>query len=296
MHLGKGSYGSVVVSRYCNNHAVKNFVQTDFKFFVRELWFLSLFKDVPNICQLVSYDIEKIEITMIRYQTNLHKLMKSLPYGTRFTLTDDIINQTSTALSYLHSRGIAHNDISESNIFCNYNYSTNKIECFLGDFSLTSVDDDYKSHDKPQYLYFDRDMEATNAESDVWSLGITIFYFLSKKIEWSQLPYDVTSTYDCIDYTSLFPDYQITKYTYEVLCQFLQFNAKARPRVEVTYEIIKRFNTIKRRTAKNTTRRDALKYMKYVTVDRCLIKDPDNKAFVNYFTPIDIIDYVKRNF
>jgi serine/threonine protein kinase len=166
----------------------------------------------------------------------------------------------------------------------------------LGDFSLTSVDDDYKSHDKPQYLYFDRDMEATNAESDVWSLGITIFYFLSKKIEWSQLPYDVTSTYDCIDYTSLFPDYQITKYTYEVLCQFLQFNAKARPRVEVTYEIIKRFNTIKRRTAKNTTRRDALKYMKYVTVDRCLIKDPDNKAFVNYFTPIDIIDYVKRNF
>lgn len=296
MHLGKGTYGSVVVSRYCKDHAIKSFVRTDFKFFLRELWYLSLFKDIPNICQIVSYDLGRREFTMIRYETNLHKLMNRLPYETRYSLTDEIIIQTSKALSFLHSRGIAHNDISESNIFCNYNYSNNKIECYLGDFSLTSVNDDYKSHDKPEYLYYDRDIEASNTESDVWSLGITVFYFLSKKICWSDLPEDITTTSDYIDYMSLYPEYKITNYTYDVLCNFLMFDGKARPHVEITYQIDKRFSTIKKRTTKNTTRREALKFMKYVTMDRCLIKNPDNSKFVDYFGPIDIIDYVKRNF
>lgn len=298
MHIGKGSYGSVFVSQKCEKHAVKLFENKDFRFYVRELWFLSLLKDVPNFCQLVSYEMDKLEFTMIRYDTNLHSLANELTYYDRYKITDSIIYQMNDALSFLHNRGISHNDISMSNIFCNYDKHKRDIKCYLGDFSLTSVNDDYKSHDNPTYLYFDIDPEATNMESDVWSLGITIFYFLSKCILWDDISF-VLEEQDFIDYHSLYPDFKIANFTYDTLCDFLNFKGINRPRADTIYNIASKFDKIKNKinkSNKNKTRRKAIKFMKNVTVDRCLVDTPNNEYFVEYFSPIDITNFVKRNF
>jgi len=294
--LGEGTYGKVVSSSESDKHAVKNFEKADFKFFIRELWCLSLVKDIPNFCQLISYDIRKIEFTMFKYETTLFDLMNELNYSERVLLTDDIIEQSDKAVSFLHERGIAHNDISLSNIFCNYNRSTNKLDCFLGDFSLTSINDDYKSHDKKEYLYHDRDLDATNMESDVWALGISVFYFLSKIIKWKDIPPLSSLKADFIDYREIYPDQMIQVYTYEVLCKFLKFKGQDRPHLDITCDVDAKFHKLENKNKANKSRKEAIEFMRNVTVERCLVSSPDNRKFVEYFEPLDIMDFVKRNF
>lgn len=289
-HLGKGSYGTVRVKPGNKDIAVKTFTEADFRFFTRELFFLSLFKDFPHICQIVSYDIDKNKIEMVRYQLSLNDLIFGLPYQRRVQLSDEILIQIDKAISYLHSRGIAHNDISAGNIFCNYRCSN--LECFLGDFSVTSIKDDYKSHDKEEFLYFDPDPDATNFQSDVWSLGVTVFYFLSKTIRYS----DIVITKDYIDYTELYPDYKITNFTYTALCKMLNLKGSNRPSISQSFDIYSKFKRIKNNLSKETVSYKAIKFMKFVTVDRCLVQSPDSSSFVDYFYNLDIIDFITRNF
>lgn len=301
MLLGSGTYGNVVVSKKSSKHAVKTFKKTDFKFFVRELWNLSLVKDVPHFCQLVSYDIDLCNFTMQRYETNLHDLSGVLSYDRRYSLTDDIVEQIDAAVSFLHSRKIAHNDISLSNIFCNYQKSTNKIECFLGDFSLSSINDDFKSHTEGEFLYCDRDPSATNMESDVWSFGVSIFDFLTKLNKWSDV--EVSQKSQHLDFLKMFPQNKIKSYTYKSMCSFLKLKGKDRPHVEVAENIEAKFDKMEKKT-KNQKTKKAISYLKRAGIDQYsedlddegFADHSDRNTFTEHFEPIDIIDFIKVNF
>lgn len=114
---------------------------------------------------------------MEKYGDNLLNLAYKIPYNKRLELIDFIVNQILVGLEQIHRRGIIHGDLLISNIFCNYDENENTIECFIGDFSLSSVFD-FNREDKKAIL-FPKDKRLTT-KFDIWTLGLIIQHFLFK--------------------------------------------------------------------------------------------------------------------
>ena len=92
------------------------------------------------------------------------------------------------ALYYCHNVAkVIHRDIKPANIVINHNY-----EAVLIDFGVSCMfqDCDILESSKGTYLYFapemfDKSVECRGERTDLWALGITLFYMMCGKT-----PYD----------------------------------------------------------------------------------------------------------
>ena len=171
MIIGKGTYGVVLQNELNNNQVIKKF--EDFDTFIKELFYLSFFKNCKNICQIVDYNLNDNTITMDKYDYNLYDFSYKIPFSKRIELITTIIDQILNGLEQIHRRNIIHGDLLSKNIFCNYRDNT--IECFVGDFSLTSIFGFSRNDNKN--ILFPKD-SILDTKFDIWTLGIIIYEFL----------------------------------------------------------------------------------------------------------------------
>lgn len=170
----KGSYGTVTLREKTATKTFKN------KFYIRELCFMQLCKKFPHICAVQSYDIGKKEIVMPRYQYDLEELSKILQLDERIYISQFIIEQMLNTLNCLHYNGIVHGDIKPANIFCNYDSETKKINCYLGDFSISRSKNFVEDYAGYGLLSPPENGILITKQSDIWMLGATIIKFITK--------------------------------------------------------------------------------------------------------------------
>ena len=170
--IGEGVYGSVKVDPVYKNKCIKTFENT--KTFFKELFYLSLFKNQDRFCQIISYNAEKLEIKMRKYDMTLYELSFKLPFHKRIEIVDTIICQLLEGLSQMHAMGIVHYDLHSKNIFCNYNKKTEEVQCYIGDFSVSCVFIDKKNNKN------NIREELIDEKYDIWYLGLTMYSFLIK--------------------------------------------------------------------------------------------------------------------
>jgi len=185
IELGKGTYGNVTCQEG-EDFVIKTFTEgNEYDYiFYKELFCLSLFKDTKGICQIIDYDMEKKQIKMKKYDMDLAKLMLTISFVKRLALVDDIISQVLTSLRELHSRGITHSDLTLRNIFCNYDAENNKVDCFLGDFSISCIISPYMqgigNNDYPNNLENFNIKRNEQTKFDIWCLWVAMYAFLFK--------------------------------------------------------------------------------------------------------------------
>ena len=177
--IGKGTFGKIY--SIPNNRAMKVF--EDFDIFMKELFYLSIFKNYPNICQIKSYDLKNKSITMEEYAWNLGELSLSLTDWERKTYIKSIVKQILNGLAQIHSKGIIHGDIKLSNIFCSYDRLTDDWKCYVGDFSLACLYG-FNRNDRDKIL-FPPDSKLDKG-IDIWMLGLAIYEFLNE----SKIPHN----------------------------------------------------------------------------------------------------------
>lgn len=213
MLIGKGSYGEITAGN--NNTVIKKFNMR--YIYYRELFYLSLFKGCPNICQIVDYDHLEKRIMMTRYSYDLLILCEMLPKKVRIELANTIIEQVLIGLQQLHNKGIIHGDLVISNVFCNY--EDNILKCYLGDFSLSCI----HNFNRKDINFCHPPETIKTTKFDIWSLGVLICNFLSCDY--------ICPVYEQ-KYSFLYPFYYNNEYfeetTMKYIEKFLKFSEKER--------------------------------------------------------------------
>lgn len=218
MLIGRGSYGEVIADD--KNSVTKTYYNEDT--FIRELFYLSYFKGCSHICQIKSYNFESKTITMQRYQTDLLHLSMILTYEERIRIMDTIIDQILISLQHLHSIGIIHGDLFVQNVFCNYDEG--KIECFLGDFSLSCI----RGFDRADYLItLIPEKNNLNTKYDIWCLGLLIQNFLFREIEPFRSHFE-DSKKTIFNPLEITENYKCTEKTFNYIQNFLVVNREER--------------------------------------------------------------------
>jgi len=193
--LGRGCYGDVTHNEN-EDFVTKQFITNNI--FHKEIFYLSYFHGLPHICEIIDYDIDKMQIRMKKYDMDLYKLSKTIPFSKRLELINDIVVQLLLGLREINSRGIVHLDICLDNIFCNYDSENNKIKCFIGDFSITTVkdpyeddirDNDYPNNDESEI--YEKDLKT---KFDIWCVWVIVHSFLT--LELSLPKYTTTRSFD----------------------------------------------------------------------------------------------------
>jgi len=232
--IGYGAYGKVY--KINDKLAVKEFAL--FTDYIRESFWLSFVKFQPGFCVINKLDSTNKRITMNLYETDLYKLSKSLSLDKKISLIDSIIEQLLPALIFLHERGISHNDIKLSNVFCNYNNENNTIQCYLGDFSLMSIKGDSFYRRFYKCLKWSTS-PSTNLQKDIWAFGALIVQFLTLERSSCCFNYYNEKQTNFWDIEQCFPDIAslISPIIKDYLSSFLQFdpNKRYRIRTENTY-------------------------------------------------------------
>lgn len=169
--FNSGTYGDVYAH---GNTVVKKFQSDHLITFLREVFYLSCFKNVPNICDIISYDVDEMTITMPRYDGDLSQLYSKLNIVERVYFSQKLTSQMLQALEILHYHGVTHYDIKLENIFyvqngCDY-------EFILGDFGISTCCNFEIFHEenvKPP-----ENKSDYSCKIDFWMLGITIWDFI----------------------------------------------------------------------------------------------------------------------
>lgn len=178
--LGKGSFSSVFLcrsSKYQQDFAVKMTV----KHKITELEYNTMVSlNHSNIIKLYdAFEDEKAQYLVMEYCPNGTLRQKGkLSYDQFIRYSKQILE----ALSYCHSKNVAHRDIKPDNIFLN-EYDQVK----LADFGLAKkFEIDSKSNEKcgslmylPPEMFLHRSICPFKA--DIWSLGITFFFMATGK-------------------------------------------------------------------------------------------------------------------
>ena len=220
--IREGEYGNVYFSKTDPNVVIKIIHRKYISLYYREIFHMILLQKTPHIAEFTGYGPSSLRIHTKRYQYDLRKLAYELPYNIRCQLTDSIIEQMLKAISKIHSLGIIHADIKIDNIFCDYDPITNTIQCYLGDFGLSTIQAVRHGYDgmyqAPEDVY--------SKQIDIWALGATIIQFLTKTHVREILQYD--NMKDFWDYKIRFPTDYISDKTYHHLCNFMKFDPNAR--------------------------------------------------------------------
>jgi len=149
----------------------------------------------PNIVQFLDYyeDINYIFIVMeyLRGGT-LDEYLKKTNWQISERTVLKIVKQIASGLYYLNQFGIIHRDLKLNNIMLN-NFDNEEVEVKIMDFGLSKILGPFEkakescgtlSYIAPEIIL----RKPYNSQVDIWSLGVLIYYILSK-----ELPFDLPS-------------------------------------------------------------------------------------------------------
>lgn len=186
--IGKGSFSSVFLcesKKYLQDFAVKRTVKHKITEFEKNTM-ISL--NHSNIVKLYdAFEDDSSQYLVMEYCSNGTLRQKGRISYEKFLL---YAKQLLSALSYCHSRNVAHRDIKPDNIFIDQ-YDNVK----LADFGLAKQFecDESKSEEKcGSLMYFAPEMFIYHSidpfKADIWALGITFFYMTT-----GRFPYETNS-------------------------------------------------------------------------------------------------------
>jgi len=207
--LGRGGMGEIFLAEHTELRKLVAIKIISEELCVRPQ-FVSLFKrearsaaklQHPNIAQVFDYGEEKGKCFYVMdyvQGTPLSDIIaSSAPISPRRALA--IFRQIMEALDHAHKSGIIHRDIKPSNILVDENGSVKLLDFGLarsiyGEDSLTAVGQ--SPGGTPSYMSPEqRKGEATDARTDIYSAGVTMFEMLT-----GTLPRDVNSPRDRLQY------------------------------------------------------------------------------------------------
>lgn len=203
--IGSGSSSQIMLCN-CKKYGQDFAIKRTSKYRITESEYATIKSlDHPNIIKLYdAFEDESAQYLVMEYCSNGTLKDKKRISEEKFI---NYAKQIISAVSYCHSKNIAHRDIKPDNIFID---QYDKIK--LADFGLAKKLDTYEESDK---LYgsmrcFSPEKLSSPSfcpfKADVWSLGITLFYMIT-----GYFPYDAKYPeelkhyiiYDYIDFAAL---------------------------------------------------------------------------------------------
>jgi len=130
MFLGKGTYGSVKVSK---GLAVKKF--HDIRHMIQEYIVGSYLDNARNIVRIHEVDFEKLKMGMELYQMNLRHWMEDNYDKSKTNDRYFILHEILVGLCEIHGRGLTHGDIKPGNILVN----DRPLKVAIGDLGFVSL-------------------------------------------------------------------------------------------------------------------------------------------------------------
>jgi serine/threonine protein kinase len=187
--LGSGTYGKVttdpenedtvvkITDKYENEHKTHYCQQN-----VQEAVFLSQLSH-PNIGQCVHayVDADKISLKLKKYNRDLHDYIHGTSYVERMQKLGLIVYRLLLALQYIDNNGLIHGDLKPSNIMFDEKTDDVKLIDFGGISSFRLTDNHscictYEFRAPEAW----KDEYSLDGRFDIWSLGVTIVYFIAK--------------------------------------------------------------------------------------------------------------------
>lgn len=169
MFLGKGTYGSVRVSK---GLAVKKF--HDIRHMIQEYVVGSYLDNARNIVRIHEVDFEKLKMGMELYQMNLRHWMEDNYDKSKTNDRYFILHEILVGLYEIHSRGLTHGDIKPGNILIN----DKPLKVAIGDLGFVSLN----RYAKVRYtakVYRDPKIRQ-NPSHDLFSLGVLMLELFGK--------------------------------------------------------------------------------------------------------------------
>lgn len=131
--LGYGAYGTVTVE---NGKAVKTFHKVNH--LVQEWLACFYLRDGEYVVKALGFDLERRELVMPKYDTNLDDWMEESrrrPVAELQAVKWEILKCILKGLSEIHGRGLVHGDIKPDNILLN----RQPLKVVIGDLGFTSL-------------------------------------------------------------------------------------------------------------------------------------------------------------
>lgn len=169
MFLGKGTYGSVRVSK---GLAVKKF--HDIRHMVQEYVVGSYLDNARNIVRIHEVDFEKLKMGMELYQMNLRHWLEDNYDKSKTNDRYFILHEILVGLCEIHGRGLTHGDIKPGNILIN----DKPLKVAIGDLGFVSL----SKYAKVKYtakVYRDSRIRQ-NPSHDLFSLGVLMLELFGK--------------------------------------------------------------------------------------------------------------------
>lgn len=169
MFLGKGTYGSVRVSK---GLAVKKF--HDIRHMIQEYVVGSYLDNARNVVRVHEVDFEKLKMGMELYQMNLRHWMEDNYISSKTNDRYFILHEILVGLCEIHGRGLTHGDIKPGNILMN----DKPLKVTIGDLGFVSLN----KYAKVRYtakVYRDPKI-IQNPSHDLFSLGVVMLELFGK--------------------------------------------------------------------------------------------------------------------
>ena len=172
--LGEGSYGEV---RKENGYAIKSFKKLSH--LIQEYVAGVYLRDKPNIIQIHSIDIKKLEMRMTLYQYTLKDYIDARNKDEKLSLS--LLYNICTGLTVLHKSHLVHGDLKPNNILIKSHIA------YIGDLGFVSVVP-YSKVERTAKNY--RDINVRHGMShDIFSLGIIMLELFGNIKLKKQYPY-----------------------------------------------------------------------------------------------------------
>lgn len=226
--IAKGSHGSITKMKHRLSEQVivekREDVGSSYKFVENEASILKMLHH-PKICRLkrVKKD-DVINSLILDYfpQGTLETTIKNEEIGEPAAIS--IIHQMLDILSYIHLVGVYHRDIRPDNILVEpitkTDYDVKLINFSVACFAVDQ-DDQLKAFGNSLYFAPEKWLGIKTEKSDVWSLGIVLYYMMFKTFPYPENPIEyIEVDLNNIDCSNALKD---------LISQMLTINYRRRP-------------------------------------------------------------------